>query len=491
MPTLSASPDSSAPPGARGPATPGPRPRDGVARALAMVALGPLVTGYAVVAALLALVVATAPGAPFGTLGVLSAAAPAWLAVYHVPVSLAGHQLGVLPLLPTALAMALVARSSANAARRLGVSSPKEAAPVVCVVAAAHATFATLLAVLSSHGPVSSSPVVACCAAGAFAALAAALGLARPAGLLPAALSHADNATRRGLRAGAMACAGLFGAGAVVVLLGLLLSWAQVVGLFRSGASGVGAGLGMVLLCVAYLPNAVVGGAAFATGPGFTIGSAVVAPWRFHAGPVPGLPLLAVVPSGHARWWSLLFALPAAVGALVGLYCRALPGGVAVRLRAVGVAALVTAVAGLLFAGLAGGALAGGPFDPVVVPAGLLAATTFAWVAGVGGLAACVGRWSSTVALLLPEPSPDPAEPAADLDAVDLDAADDVDTADVDTADLDTAEPEPAEEPWEDEESWEGTEEPDPEPEPDSVSTSDPGADPESAPEDAPEPEDD
>src|SRR5436309_136169 len=68
-------------------------------RVLAMVALGPLITGYAAVAAVFALVTAVASRAHFSTTGVLTAAMPGWLAAHQVPVKIEGHELGALPLL--------------------------------------------------------------------------------------------------------------------------------------------------------------------------------------------------------------------------------------------------------------------------------------------------------------------------------------------------------------------------------------------------------
>ena len=70
------------------------------ARVLLAVALGPLITGYAVVAALLALITVTAENTQFSTLDVLLAAGPGWLAAHQVPIAINGHPLGLLPLLP-------------------------------------------------------------------------------------------------------------------------------------------------------------------------------------------------------------------------------------------------------------------------------------------------------------------------------------------------------------------------------------------------------
>src|SRR5256885_10656560 len=64
-------------------------------RVLAMAVAGPLITGYAAVAAVLALVTAVASRAHFTTAGVFAAAAPGWLAAHQVPIRIEAHELGV------------------------------------------------------------------------------------------------------------------------------------------------------------------------------------------------------------------------------------------------------------------------------------------------------------------------------------------------------------------------------------------------------------
>jgi hypothetical protein len=128
----------------------------------------------------------------------------------------------------------------------------------------------------------------------------------------------------------------------------------------------------------------VIGTLSFVAGPGFAIGQVAVGQWRFHSGAVPALPLLAPLPAAPGHWWVFLMLLPAGVGVLVGLACVGYVDRLAGRLRAVLVAALAAGGSWLVLAALAGGALAGGPFDPVTVPAGLLAVSVFAFVAVFG-----------------------------------------------------------------------------------------------------------
>jgi Family of unknown function (DUF6350) len=351
-------------------------------RVLVLAAIGPIVTGYVGIAALLGLITVTAPGAAMSLPGVLTAAVPAWLAAYHVPVDIAGHELGVLPLLPTAVLLLLVARVAGNAARRLDLTGPRSAGTVIGPIALAHAIFATAFAFLFNG---TASPVLAFCITGALSGAAATVGVAGPCTLLPAALRRADHATETGLRAGILAVLGLAAVGVVVFAVGLIASWSTSAQLFRVAAPGFGSGLGMLLLSVAYLPNVLIATLSFAAGPGFGIGAVSVAQWHFRAGPLPAVPLLAPLPAVEGHWWVFLMLLPAAVGVLTGLACRHLTD-LAGRFRAVLVAALVTSVSWLILAALAGGPLAGGPFGPVLVPAGSLAVSAFLAIAIPGAL---------------------------------------------------------------------------------------------------------
>ncbi|HYS34977.1 MAG TPA: DUF6350 family protein [Pseudonocardiaceae bacterium] len=351
-------------------------------RVLVLAAVGPILTGYVGIAALLALITATAPGTAMSLPGVLATTGPAWLAGYHVPVAIAGHELGVLPLLPTAVLLLLVARVAGNAARRLDLAGPRAAVTVIGPIAAAHAIVAMAFALLSNG---TASPLLAFVITGVLAAAAATLGVAGPCALLPAALRRADDATVAGLRAGVLAVSGLAAVGAVVFAVGLIASWSTTAQLFRLSAPGFGSGLGMFLLSVAYLPNALIATLSFAAGPGFGMGAVSVAQWHFHAGPLPAVPLLAPLPAVEGHWWVFLMLLPAVVGVLTGVTCRQLTD-LATRCRAVLLAALVAGVSCLILAAMAGGPLAGGPFGPVTVPAGSLAVSAFLAIAIPGVL---------------------------------------------------------------------------------------------------------
>jgi hypothetical protein len=365
---------------------PVPEPsRPARARVFLTVALGPLITGYAVVAALLAAVIVTAGEARFSTDGVLRAAGPGWLVAYQVPVEFGGHPLGMLPLLPTLGVGLLIARTAAGAALRLGCREPRQAVGVILVLALSHGTFGLVMALSADGVALKVNPVVAVLVPGLFAAIAGTIGLASRSGLVSAARDYLDPLALRGVRAGALGMAGLLASGALVCVLSLGLSARTVADLFEPG---IGNDFGLLLLSLAYLPNAVIAGLSFATGPGFSIGSVTVAPLTFSGGSVPGVPLLAGIPEHHAAWWPVLALLPAATGILVGWSVRKIDDDPVARLRTVGVAGALVGFGCVVLGTVAGGRLGDGPFDPVSIPVGVASVVAFCWIVVPGGMIA-------------------------------------------------------------------------------------------------------
>ncbi|MFT7836516.1 DUF6350 family protein [Saccharothrix sp. BKS2] len=358
-------------------------------RVLATTAAGSVVVGYAAVAALLALISSTAAHASFSTTGVLTAAAPGWLAAHHVPLRFDGGQLGLLPLLPTALVMLLVYRAAAGAADRLGLFEPLQARSVVFSIAGAHAGVGGVISFLmGEEGPVRATPAVAFFGCAAVSGLAAVAGVAQRCGLVEVVFERVDPVARRGLRTGAVVLFALAAAGALVLALGLVLSWPTTAALFDQSGGTIGTGLGIWLLCLAYLPNAVVGALSYVVGAGFSLGPVVVNPLEFTGGAVPAVPLLAALPEEQSGWLPLVLVLPGVIGVLAGFTLRDAAPVPRSRVRAVLIAGVTAGVGALVLAAVAGGALGGGAFDPVTVPAGLLGVLTLVWVAVPGGIVA-------------------------------------------------------------------------------------------------------
>jgi hypothetical protein len=405
------------------------------ARVLATAAAGPLVTGYAGVAAILALVTSIASRAQFSTTGVLASAVPGWLAAHQVPVRIQGHVLGALPLLPTIAAVALVARTASGAMHRLGFHTPRHAVQVVAAMVGGHASFGVALGLWCAGGPAVVDPLAAFYYPALLAAVGAVAGVARDGGLLWLAMDRVDDVALRGLRVGLLAVVALLGCGALAVSTGLLTSVSTIRELFAHNASGPGSGLGMVLLSAGYLPNAVLAGTSFVAGPGFAIGSISVSPLHVTGGPPPGLPLLAALPEHIAVWWPVLLVLPIGVGVLTGWLLRDVAVESSARLRAVAVATGVVAVTLVILAGTAGGPLGGGRFDPVDLHAATLSVALVVWV----GLPAAAVAWfggprsepDGPVGLLddeppQAEPAEDEYEPGAEPEAEDADEDEDL-----------------------------------------------------------------
>jgi hypothetical protein len=354
-------------------------------RVLLTAALTPLVIGYTAVAALFAVITATSENAQFSAVGVLLAAGPGWLAAHQVPVEISGHPLGMLPLLPTIGMGLLIARNAAVGSQRLGWREPVQAIALAGVMAGAHALFGLVIALGCQGSPLEIHPVPAFLVPGLFAGLTATVGLAKRCGLVSAARSYLDPVALRGVRAGALGLAGLLAGGAVVCTLSVALSTSTVYDLFTHG---IGTDLGLFLLSLGYLPNAIVAGLTFAAGPGFSIGAVSVNPIAVTGGPVPGVPLLAGIPAHHAVWWPSLMLLPAVAGVLVGWSVRTIDEDPTARLRAVGVAGALVAFSCVVLGTLAGGRLGNGPFDPVSVPVGMASVMAFSWIVIPGGLVA-------------------------------------------------------------------------------------------------------
>ncbi|MGH3762546.1 cell division protein PerM [Actinophytocola sp.] len=385
-------------------------------RVLVFATLGSIVTGYAAIAALLAFVTAIAPLAHFSTGGVVAAALPAWLAAHQVPLAIDGLELGVLPLLPTVGLMLMAARAASGAAVRLGLSGPWQAAQAVGAIAVGHGGCGLAIALAASGHGVSVDPLAAFYYPTLIAALAAILGVLRRCGLWDALVARADPVASHGLRAGLVAVLLLLATGGAVLTFALLTSVSTAKDLFATFAPGVGNGLGMVLLSVGFVPNAVIAGVGFVAGPGFSMGIVSVSPLAFDGGPVPGLPLLAALPEEPAGWWPALFVLPLGIGVLVGRRLRDVAEEPVARVRGVAVAAGVVAVVFVVLAGSAGGRVGMGPFDPVNLRAAAVSMALVAWV----GIPAAITAWLGGPRPVrydppgLPGSDPAPEDPEAD-----------------------------------------------------------------------------
>jgi Family of unknown function (DUF6350) len=351
-----------------------PSPVEGLDRLRILMAgaMGTVLVSYALIVPAAALAVLTAGGG-MSLDGAFAAAIPLWLAAHQIPLVLQGQPLSVLPLLPTGIVLAVVVAGASWAVRRLGSRFRADAGAVLASIAGAHAAVAVLgSALLPAAAAVSAAPWAAMTGGALVAGTGAALGVVRACGLPAEWTSRVPPWGRAGARAAAVALVALLTAGASVLLVALVLGAPPVAESYRQLAPGPGAGIGLTLLVLAYLPNAVVAGTSWVLGPGVAVGTATASPFAAYPGSPSRFPLLAAFPATPPPVWALLaLVLPVAAGVLAGMRCRRAVDGPA-RLPAAVTATVLTALALGLLAVLSGGRLAAGAFDPIQVPAGLV-----------------------------------------------------------------------------------------------------------------------
>jgi len=367
---------------------------DGIARLriLCAAAMGTVLASYALLVPAAAAVGWTAgDGLSFD--GAFAAAIPLWLAAHQIPLVLAGQPFSVLPLLPTAVLFAVVALGAGWALRRLGGRFRHDGGPVLVGTAGAHAAVAVLgSALLPRAAEVAAQPWAAMVGAGLLAGSAALTGMLRSCGL-PPEWRAAPAWLRVGMRAGALALAGLAAIASVLLVVALVTGAHRIVAAYGALAPTFGDGLGVTLLGLAYLPNAAVGALSWAVGAGFTVGTATISPFDARPGVPSSFPLLAALPTGVPPLWApAVLALPVLLGMLVGLSVRRALAVPADRIRATVVAGLVAASGATLLARLAGGRLAAGPYDPVRFPPELIAPATLLWIGGIAAVVVILRR---------------------------------------------------------------------------------------------------
>ena len=351
-------------------------------------AMGTVLVSYALLVPV-ASVVFTGGGTSLD--GAFGAAVPLWLAAHQIPLALEGRPFSVLPLLSTAMVFAVVVLGARWTVRQLG-GRRADAGAVLATVAAAHAAVAVLGSALLPRTAVAVAPWAAMVGAGLVAATAAAVGVRRAGGLPAGWARRLPGWWRPALRATAVALAGLGVVGSAVLLMALALRAEAVTAAFRALTPDAGAGLGVAVLAFGYLPNAVIAAASWALGPGVAVGAGTASPFGAYPGEASGFPLLAAVPVGPPPGWAVaVLALPIAVGVLTGLVCRR-TADLADRVPATAAAAVLTAGSAGLLAVLAGGRLAVGPYDPVLLPVELVVPAVLLWVGGPALLVAATRR---------------------------------------------------------------------------------------------------
>src|SRR5499427_9745522 len=293
------------------PARPGARPREpdepderpAAVRPLvvtgAMAACAAMITGLVILTPLVLAGWIAAPHAGLGLPGVLRTATGLWLAAHHVGFAL--HDAGRIGMLPLGLVLipgSLLWRAGRWVVRTSQLSRPSEVGYAAAALAAPYAVLCGALA-LASRSPLAVPSLPQAVVAGFLIALCAGgLGGARalaPWGRLARLLPPRPRSVVLG-SAGALAV--LAAGGAVLAGASLAMHMTEYRALDSSLAPGLIGGALLLLVQLAYVPNAVGWAVCYSLGPGFAFGTAtVVAPTGAALGPLPVFPMLAALPA--------------------------------------------------------------------------------------------------------------------------------------------------------------------------------------------------
>jgi hypothetical protein len=252
----------------------------------------------------------------------LASAVQAWLLAHHGVLATPSARFGLVPLGLTGLPAALLFVAADRAARSTAVAGLRAAVTLTAALSASYALLAAALALVAGTATVRPLPVSAFLGAGAVAAVVGGAGVLRGAGLRRRAWRRVPVACRLAATAGLLALGVLLCGGALLAGLALARHHARATELFAALDAGAAGGLLLLLLCLAYVPTAVLWATAYAVGPGFGVGVGTsVAVTGHELGATPGFPLLAALPAEGApppyAWLAL--AVPVAAGVLAGL----------------------------------------------------------------------------------------------------------------------------------------------------------------------------
>ncbi len=121
------------------------------------------------------------------------------------------------------------------------------------------------------------------------------------------------------VRAAVVAFVALVGLGAVLLGIGILAGWSQIVATYQELHAGAVGDTAVTLLQLGFLPNLVIYAIAWSTGAGFSLGAGTsVGLTSSDAGTLPMLPILGAVPESLGSAGLLGLLVPVAAGAIAG-----------------------------------------------------------------------------------------------------------------------------------------------------------------------------
>jgi hypothetical protein len=383
----------------------------GVLRAAVLSSLVAAAASIVIVTAIVLLIWASQAHSSVSTVNAFRAAGQAWLYAHHAVVRTGIGSVALTPLGLFALPVALLGRAGYALAQQTRPRSAVERAQGVAGLVVPYLAVGAAVQLLTTGGPVEIS------LPSALGAVLVVSLLSATAGVMVGAADTMNGRVgvwlRPMARGAGIAVAVLFAGGALITTLSLVEHSGTVMALTDSLGPNIVGVLLLLVLSALFAPNLAVSAAAFAVGPGFSVGTGTgVTLGGSHLGAVPAFPPLAALPSSvdlpTAAWFAV--AVPVMAGAAAGVFtARRRPRLDWLRLS--GVAAGAGALSGAamaVLAALAGGSLGDGrlaTIGPSPWQTGLAAGAEVAVVAVAAALAARLARHQLRAVELPPDPA--------------------------------------------------------------------------------------
>jgi hypothetical protein len=385
------------------------------ARDLLTVAFGPSLVALLVIAAVVLIQLVAANSDLTGALGAI---ASMWLGVHQVPVTIGGHELSVMPLLPVLAMVWGTARTTAHTTGataswfviRWVVGSALGGPLLMAAIALAviHDAESVLTELQTPNALRAFSGVLAVHGIGAILGVGSVGGRRLREGV-PQPVWLGDS-----LRAAAAGVLALFGLSGAITAVSLIVHWGTMHQLYSITESLFGQ-LSLTVLSVLYIPNVIVGTSAVAVGSSAHIGVATFSAFTVFGGDLPALPVLAAAPTPPlGPLWVILLVAAAASGVALGQQCARRPLPLLAATAKLLVAAALSAAVMALLGYAAGGRL--GNFGDVNVDQSTFAPAVFVWFTGIGALTVVMSGGIARRPRPKPEPEPDVSADGEDAD---------------------------------------------------------------------------
>ena len=388
-----------------------------VAAAAAVRGAAVAASGLLLTAGLALVLWAVTPASGDDVAGALQGGVTAFAAANLMPVVIGGVTLSLPPLLLTAVIAGLL-YSTARRGRFMPLGRQQEALSVLLTAAVYGLIVAITTRGLATVGAVPAGWVWTACG---LALVSTAAGMCRR-GSAWHDWWTLVSATwlRLGVRGAWIGLWVLIAGGGLALSAGLIAHFGSAVGVAAIAAPSWTDGLGLAMLGVAYVPNAVIAGVGYVSGVGFEIGPGTYSPLATLTVDLPGVPLLAAAPDHIGRSWiGLAFlAVPAVAGYLIA---RPVVKALAIRsdrLLAAGLASVLTGALVAVAAAIARGGIGDGRWSTIGAPPLLVGAVVVAEVGivalAIAGLAG--GRAVPWQVAKVRSPQPATAAAAVTLD---------------------------------------------------------------------------